>query len=85
MAIVAAVGSDQPDEDPHQRRLAGAVLSEDAVDLAAMEVEVDAVAGDDLAVALADVADGDSRMRPVGHNPGSLPRAHPVVTGAPPP
>ena len=43
----AAIGRDEPDEDLHQRRLAGAVLAEHAVDLAALEVEVDAVAGDD--------------------------------------
>ena len=49
------------------------------MDLAAVEVEVDAVAGDDLAVALGDVADGDGGM------PARRVIVHPVVTGAPPP
>ena len=84
---LAAVGRDEPDQDLHQRRLAGAVLAEDAVDLAAVEVEVDAVAGDDVAVALGDPCgwrrrDAADRSRSqVGHSSDR----HPVVTGAPPP
>ncbi len=63
----AAIGRDEPDEDAHQGRLAGAVLAEHAVHLAAVEVEVDAVAGDDVAEVLGDPADRDGRRRPVGH------------------
>ena len=44
---LAGVGKDQADQHLHQRRLAGAVLAEDAVDAAAMQREVDLVAGDD--------------------------------------
>ena len=62
---LATVWGDEADEDPHQRRLAGSVLPEDAVHLAAVEVEVDAVAGHDVAVALGDVADGDGGVRSV--------------------
>ncbi len=62
---LAAVRGDEADEDPHQRRLAGTVLPEDAVHLTAMEVEIDGVAGDDVSVALGDVADRDGGMRPV--------------------
>ena len=41
-ADVAGVGSRQSIEDAHQRRLAGAVLAEQRMDLAARQVEVDA-------------------------------------------
>ena len=37
------VGPDEPGEDPDQRRLAGAVLAEQAVHLAAAERQVDPV------------------------------------------
>src|SRR6185312_17455610 len=38
----------------HQRRLAGAVLAEDGVNLAGEDVEVDAIVGDDVRVRLGD-------------------------------
>ena len=53
---LALVGRVEPVEDAHQRRLAGAVLAEQRVDLAAAQVEVDAVVGDDGAEALRDPA-----------------------------
>ena len=56
---LAAVGRHETDEDPHQRRLTGTVLPEDSVHLAAVEIEVDAVASGDVAEAFGDVADGD--------------------------
>ena len=43
-------------EDAHQRRLACAVLPEQRVDLAAPEVEVDGIVGDDVPEALRDPA-----------------------------
>ena len=46
----------EPVEDVHQRRLAGAVLAEQRMDLAAADVEVDVVVGDDPRVALGDAA-----------------------------
>jgi hypothetical protein len=57
------VGHHEPDEDLHQRRLAGAVLAEDAVDPAAMEAQVDAVARDDGTEALGDGGQLDRRGR----------------------
>ena len=49
------VGQDQADQHLHQRRLAGPVLAEDAVDPAAVQREVDVVAGDDPPEPLGDV------------------------------
>ena len=43
-------------EDLHQRRLAGAVLAEQGVDLAGPHVEVDVVVGHEVAEALRDAA-----------------------------
>ena len=43
-------------EDIHQRRLAGAVLAEQRVDLAWPDLEVDVIVGDDARVALRDAA-----------------------------
>ena len=44
---LALVRRRQPVEDVHQRRLAGAVLAEQGMDLAGPDVEVDPVVGDD--------------------------------------
>ena len=52
---LAGVGQHEADEHLHQRRLAGAVLAEDAVDAAAVQRDADAVAGDDLPEVLGDV------------------------------
>jgi hypothetical protein len=52
---LAPVRRNEADEDLHQRGLAGAVLAEQPVDLADPDRQVDLVAGDDLAVALADL------------------------------
>ena len=46
-------------EDLHQRRLAGAVFAEQRVDLARRDREVDAVVGEEIAVALGDSAQFD--------------------------
>ena len=51
LALVRVV---EPVQDVHQRRLAGAVLPEQRVHLAAPEVEVDVVVGDDAWKALGD-------------------------------
>ena len=53
---LALVGPVEPVEDVHQRRLAGAVLAEQRVHLARLEVEVDVVVGDDAGEALGDAA-----------------------------
>src|SRR3954464_4167431 len=55
-ADLALVGLVQPVEDAHQRRLAGAVLPEQRVDLAGLQVEVDRVVRDDRPEALRDPA-----------------------------
>ena len=54
MQDLALVRPGQAVEDVHQRRLAGAVLAEQGVDLAGPDVEVDVVVGDDARVALGD-------------------------------
>ena len=51
LALVRAV---EPVEDAHQRRLAGAVLAQQGVDLALAQVEIDAVVRDDRAESLGD-------------------------------
>ena len=51
-------------EDVHERRLAGAVLSEQSVDFAAPHFEIDVIVGDDAGIALGDAAHlerGDGR------------------------
>ena len=55
-ADLALVGRVEPVEDAHQRRLAGAVLPEQRVDLAGLQVEVDRVVRDDRPEALRDPA-----------------------------
>ena len=50
----AAVGAGEPVEDAHQRRLAGAVLAQQGMDLAPLQSEVHGVVGDEVAEALAD-------------------------------
>jgi hypothetical protein len=49
---LALVGVVEPVEDVHQRRLAGAVLAEERVDLAAPELEIDVVVREDAREAL---------------------------------
>ena len=63
---LAAVGLVEALEDLDRRRLAGAVGPEQAEDLAAADLEVDAVDGLDLAVALAQAGDADDGWRLVG-------------------
>ena len=46
-AHLAGARLDQAVDDLHQRRLAGAVLAEQRVDLAGIEVEIDAVIGEE--------------------------------------
>ena len=59
---LAAVGRAQPLEDLDRRRLARTVRPEQAEDLARRDVEVDAVDGLDVAVALDQAADPDDRV-----------------------
>ena len=54
---LALVGLVEAVEHVHQRRLAGAVLAEEAVDLAGLDDEVDVVVGDEAAEPLGDAAE----------------------------
>jgi len=60
------VGARQTGEDPDQRRLAGAVLSEQAVDGAAAEHQVDVIVGEDARKRLRDSDELDDRWRWLG-------------------
>ena len=51
---LALVRLQQPEQDVHQRRLAGAVLADDRVDLAALDGEVHILVGDERAEPLGD-------------------------------
>ena len=53
---LALVRRRQPVQDVHQRRLAGAVLAQQRVDLAGTDLEVDPVVGHDARIALRDAA-----------------------------
>ena len=55
------VGRVHPVEDPHQRRLAGAVLPDQRVDLAGAQLQGDVVVGDDAGESLRDVLHHDER------------------------
>ena len=59
----ASVGREDAGEDVHQRRLAGAVLAEQRVNLAALEVEIDAAQSLHAAEMLGDAAHGEQRRR----------------------
>ena len=56
---LAGVGLVEPEDHVHERRLAGAVLAQQAVDLAAAELEVDGVVGQDAREPLGDPAGGE--------------------------
>ena len=64
LALVRVV---EPVQDVHQRRLAGAVLAEQRVHLAAPEIEVDVVVGDDAGKALGDPAKLEDDGRLLAH------------------
>ena len=70
--ICALVGRVEPVEDVHQRRLAGAVLAEQRVHLAAAEVEVDVVVGEHAREPLRDPAQLEERR--LSHARAILPR-----------
>ena len=57
------VGDDDPEADPHRRRLARAVGAEEAEDLAATDLEGQAVEGRRAAEALGDVVDLEAHRR----------------------
>ena len=58
-----AIGPVVAVEDVHQRRLAGAVLADDAVDRAGGDLQIDGLVGVDRAEALVDAAELDRRRR----------------------
>jgi len=64
---VAAVRALEPEHDAHERALACAVLSEDRVHLARMEVEIDAAQHEHLAERFLDRSDGEHRSRLLHH------------------
>src|SRR4029079_19225966 len=53
----------QPEEHEDRRRLAGAVLPEQAEDLAGLDLEIEVVDGDEIAVLLGQTAGPDRRAR----------------------
>ena len=55
----------QPEEHQDRRRLAGAVLAEQAEDLAGLDLEIEMVDGDEVAVGLGQAAGPDRGARPV--------------------
>ena len=76
---LAAVGRVEAVEDRHQRRFAGAVLADDAVDRAAFDDEIDVAVGVDGAEALVDSDELDSSFsHPAGSHIIFL--YHPVKT-----
>jgi hypothetical protein len=68
---LAAIGLIEAVEDAHQRRLAGAVLADDAVDLALGDGEMDVAIGVDRAEALVD-AGSFGACRPGGPTTTSM-------------
>ncbi len=70
---LTGIGLREPVGDAHDRGLAGPVLAEQRVDLAATDVEVDAVVGDEVPEPLADAAQLQGR-RAVGHATGPATR-----------
>ena len=60
---LAAVGLVEAVEDRHQRRFAGAVLADDAVDRAALDFQMDVTVGMDRAEALVDADKLDCSFR----------------------
>ena len=67
-AVVAAGGMDAV-QDLHQRRLAGAVLAEEGVNLAAADAEIDAAERLDAGKALGDAGCLDDEIRGHGDRP----------------
>ena len=71
-ADLTLVGVVQPVEDVHQGRLPRSVLTEQRVDLAAAEIEVDVVVGEDARKGLGDPAQLEDRTISLGHPGGIL-------------
>ena len=65
-ADLAAVGLVEAVEDRHQRRLAGAVLADDAVDGAALDFQMDVAVGMDRAKTLVDADQARLQLPPYG-------------------
>ncbi len=72
-ADFACVGFVEAVEDRHQRRLAGAVLADDAVDDAALDDEIDVLVGVDRAEALVDADQLDRGRGSAGLGGHALP------------
>ena len=78
---LALVGVVEPVQDVHQRRLAGAVLPEERVDLARAEIEADVVVCDDAGEALRDPAHLEDNPLRLGHRPAILRSGTPMSSG----
>ena len=79
-ADLAGIGLIEAVEDRHQRRLAGAVLADDAVDRALLDLEVDGAVGVDRTEALVDADQLDGKWTaPILH--GSSPTETPRHSG----
>ncbi len=65
-ADLAGIGTGHAVDDLHQRALAGAVLTEQGVDLAGVDAQVDAVVGQATRITLADPAQFEARRREGG-------------------
>src|ERR1700674_6021101 len=72
----------KPEQDIHERRLAGAVLPNDRVDLAALDGEVHPLVGDDRAKAFRDRSefDGMRHYRTSKHTASTLRESTEVAT-----
>ena len=62
-----AVGSEQAEQDPDRHRLPGAVRSEEAVDLAAVDLEIELVERPRRTERLDETRDRDDGLGPVGN------------------
>ena len=76
-ADLAGIGLVEAVEDRHQRRFAGAVLADNAVDRALADRQVDVLVGVDGAEALVDADQldgGRQRLRRTAHRTSSMPK-----------
>jgi hypothetical protein len=69
---VTRVGYEGPGQDLYQRRLAGAVLADQGMDLSALDVEIDALQGADSGKPLRDASDLEKAHRPAPRTPPLL-------------
>ena len=78
-ADLAGIGFIEAVEDRHQRRFAGAVLADDAVDETAIDLEIDVLVGVDRSKALVDADQFDGRRRQAGFTRHARPHSTGVM------